>query len=102
MCLLTTFLGPDSRGTMECNGRLGLALAFFDLVKNYLGTASWSNGRAALRVIRKVTSSLEGTLFLYFPLADHLEWNRKVNYVLQTGLKLPTSCGPGQWYTAPT
>ena len=48
MCLLTTFSGPNSGETVDGNGRLGPALAFFDLVKNYPGAASRGNNGVAL------------------------------------------------------
>ena len=48
MCLITTFLGPDSGGTVEGNDHPGPALSYFDSVKHYPGAASRGNGGAAL------------------------------------------------------
>ena len=43
------------------------------------------------RVIRKVTPNFGATLFLQFPLPDHMEWNRKVDCFFQSTHKLGTS-----------
>ena len=55
MCLISTFSGPDSGGTVEGNDHLGSALIYFDSVKHYPGAASRANGGTTLTLDRKVS-----------------------------------------------
>ena len=48
MYLLITFSRPDFKGTVEGNGCLEPALAFFDPVKNYPHATYFGNGGATL------------------------------------------------------
>ena len=67
MCLISTFSGPDSRGTVEGNDHPGHALVYFDFVQYYPGARFWANGGDALTPVYSGESrALQFNILTYF------------------------------------